>query len=166
MPGTEEASSDWCSSSGNLDVAYRRLPGILSSLGGSADLFRALYPANAAEDTFWLDSATMDRGRFSFMGGQGGPLWRRVTYQLPSLKSCSHQGGPSSGANGVDKGVGLRTGMGHLRSVDAAGRETVLQTGFLDWLQCEYRALCSCAPSNGCPDFPSWSITEPVIVFE
>jgi para-aminobenzoate synthetase len=34
-------------------------------------------------DTFWLDSSCLDgRGRFSFMGGQGGALWRRITYRL------------------------------------------------------------------------------------
>ena len=30
-------------------------------------------------------SAATDRGRFSFMGGPGGPLWRRITYKLPQL---------------------------------------------------------------------------------
>lgn len=34
-------------------------------------------------DTFWLDSSCSDgRGRFSFMGGQGGALWRRITYSI------------------------------------------------------------------------------------
>ena len=37
----------------------------------------------ATDDTFWLDSAAADRGRFSYMGGRGGPLWRRLSYQLP-----------------------------------------------------------------------------------
>lgn len=39
-------------------------------------------------DTFWLDSSCSDgRGRFSFMGGQGGALWRRITYRLANGKS-------------------------------------------------------------------------------
>lgn len=32
--------------------------------------------------TLWHGSATADRGRFSFMGGVGGPLWQNLTYKL------------------------------------------------------------------------------------
>lgn len=66
----------------------------------------------ALEDTFWLDTAAEDRGRFSYMGGRGGALWRRVTYRLPPPSSplppagaaqmdATENGGSSSGAEGA-----------------------------------------------------------------
>ncbi|KAG2448362.1 hypothetical protein HYH02_006944 [Chlamydomonas schloesseri] len=64
-----------------LRLAWARLPGVLEALGGSQGVFERLY--GWAEDTFWLDSAAADRGRFSYMGGRGGPLWRKLTYKLP-----------------------------------------------------------------------------------
>ena len=42
---------------------------------------------HGAPDVWWLDTATSDRGRFSFMGGgpsggHAGPLWSRAVYRL------------------------------------------------------------------------------------
>ena len=42
---------------------------------------------HGAPDVWWLDTATSDRGRFSFMGGgpsggHAGPLWSRALYRL------------------------------------------------------------------------------------
>ncbi|KXZ56786.1 hypothetical protein GPECTOR_1g708 [Gonium pectorale] len=65
-----------------LRLAWRPLRGLLTRLpGGSQGIFELLY--GWAQDTFWLDSAAADRGRFSYMGGRGGPLWRKLTYRLP-----------------------------------------------------------------------------------
>jgi len=46
---------------------------------------------HGAPDVWWLDTATSDRGRFSFMGGgpsggHAGPLWSRALYRLGSKK--------------------------------------------------------------------------------
>ncbi|GIL73095.1 hypothetical protein Vretifemale_3314 [Volvox reticuliferus] len=65
-----------------LRLLWSRLDGLLHRLpGGSQALFELLY--GWANDTFWLDSAAADRGRFSYMGGRGGQLWRKLTYKLP-----------------------------------------------------------------------------------
>ncbi|MCO5550314.1 hypothetical protein L7F22_003798 [Adiantum nelumboides] len=42
-----------------------------------------LQYSGTAKDTFWLDSALQPgEARFSFMGGKGGRLWKRLTYFL------------------------------------------------------------------------------------
>ncbi|PNH04621.1 Para-aminobenzoate synthase [Tetrabaena socialis] len=64
-----------------LRLSWVRLGGMLGRLGGSQAIFELLH--GWALDTFWLDSAATDRGRFSYMGGRGGPLWRKITYKLP-----------------------------------------------------------------------------------
>ncbi|KAG2499934.1 hypothetical protein HYH03_002221 [Edaphochlamys debaryana] len=64
-----------------LRLAWTRLAGVLGGLGGSQGVFERLY--GFQDDTFWLDSAAADRGRFSYMGGRGGPLWRKLSYKLP-----------------------------------------------------------------------------------
>lgn len=53
---------------------------------------------HGAPDVWWLDTATSDRGRFSFMGGgpsggHAGPLWSRAVYRLG--------GGSKSGGGGT-----------------------------------------------------------------
>lgn len=60
-------------------------------------------------------SAATDRGRFSFMGGPGGPLWRRITYRLPPVPGSNPAAGnggeslagwdsPQQSANGTLRG--------------------------------------------------------------
>lgn len=73
----------------SLRLMWTKLPGILSRVqnGQTSGLdeevmFDSLY--RWGPDTFWLDSSAKDRGRFSYMGGRGGRLWRRITYRLPS----------------------------------------------------------------------------------
>ncbi|KAK9835181.1 hypothetical protein WJX81_004045 [Elliptochloris bilobata] len=103
---------------GALALHWRALPGALRMLPlGSETLFAALY--GYQDDSFWLDSAATDRGRFSYMGARGGPLWRRVTYRLPAAGAP----GPSN--------------PGALELVDACGRQQRLRTTFLDWLEGE-----------------------------
>ncbi|GIL42875.1 hypothetical protein Vafri_724 [Volvox africanus] len=41
-------------------------------------------------------SATADRGRFSYMGGRGGQLWRKLTYKLPLPTSTAAAHQPTS----------------------------------------------------------------------
>ena len=97
---------------GPTKLLWMRLPGLLNEIPeGSETLFwRTVVPefaqrrvveesstrdlsrfaaTEATRDTFWLDSATAavspegcHRSRFSFMGGIGGDLWRRVVYTI------------------------------------------------------------------------------------
>ncbi|KAL9165425.1 hypothetical protein ABFS82_06G169900 [Erythranthe guttata] len=69
----------------------------------------------------------MNRARFSFMGGKGGPLWKQVTYKLAE-KSCSDSK--------------LNHG-GNLSIEDAEGSvtSTYLENGFFDLLNQELQSF-------------------------
>ena len=69
--------------------------------------------------TLGLRSAATDRGRFSYMGGRGGTLWRRVVYTLPAA------GAPGTGNPGA------------LVVEDAGGRRASVAGTFLGWLEAE-----------------------------
>ncbi len=111
----------WAPRGGGLAAAHAAAPaGSLGALArGALGLFEARVLGAAAgdtDDTFWLDSASApDRGRFSFMGGRGGPLWRRVRYALPPPGSVP--GAP-----------------GEVTVADAAGGVTTETTLFWPWL--------------------------------
>lgn len=81
-------------------------------------------------------SSAPDRGRFSFMGGRGGPLWRRITYSLPHPDGCAE---PAPGGTAAIE--------------DAQGRAQVheLQGSFWDLLEQE---LASFKSSQGFLDLP------------
>ena len=150
---------------GKTRLMWMRLPGALASTpGGSEALFWRLFGGGdggvdvddprgrtiAAKDTFWLDSATASvagrcpRSRFSFMGGRGGGLWRRLVYALPRPER------ESAGASDGERGGGepaWRTGApppfegGTLVSVCADGtRETFERIRMLDWLDARLAA--------------------------
>ncbi|KAK9822013.1 hypothetical protein WJX74_000597 [Apatococcus lobatus] len=110
-------------SSKPLDVLWIHLPGALASVGSSNDLFWSLYGQHEAHDTFWLDSASRDRGRFSYMGGRGGPMWRRFTYRLPPVP-CTPT--PQASRGGLQPGT--------LEEVDSNGTTAHHTTHFLTWL--------------------------------
>lgn len=65
----------------------------------SRDVFAAMQWSGQAE-TFWLDSSDTERARFSFMGGPGGPLWRKFLFNLPP---AAHS--PGADAGGQRQGV-------------------------------------------------------------
>ncbi|GAX75688.1 hypothetical protein CEUSTIGMA_g3131.t1 [Chlamydomonas eustigma] len=79
-----------------LRLVWRCLPGLLSKVAvnktsGSELLFSRLLKWE--KDTFWLDSSATDRGRFSYMGGKGGSLWKRISYRLHASSSKTPQDG-------------------------------------------------------------------------
>ena len=133
-PGRCMPPRDWEAeqAEGNLSVQYLELPGILGRIpGGVEGLFIGAVLAGGAgeraalEDTFWLDSSATDRAQFSFMGGRGGPLWRRITYKLPSLEQFAAANGSRS------------TLTGTLTTTDAAARQNARRTTFWAWLEAE-----------------------------
>ena len=80
-----------------LELLHRTVP--LAAGVTGAHIMAALGWAGAA-DTFWLDSSEQDRGRFSFLGGPGGPLWRRMTYCLGPPCATSAAGPPLGSRDG------------------------------------------------------------------
>ncbi|XP_037457243.1 probable aminodeoxychorismate synthase, chloroplastic isoform X4 [Triticum dicoccoides] len=72
-----------------LRLRWKRIGNFLSRTSGSEDIFSELFGHQNAEDTFWLDSSSVDqnRARFSFMGGKGGPLWKQMTFHLSNQRA-------------------------------------------------------------------------------
>lgn len=137
---------------GNLRVHYQQLPGLLAAAGGSEALFWHLFgsssgddtPDSAVPDTFWLDSATPDRARFSFMGGRGGSLWRRIEYRLPLLSAAAEPANSSSRDDSSSSG----SNSGTLCQTAADGQRQERRIDFLSWLQdllSTHRCFARCA---------------------
>lgn len=133
-------------SEATLGVVFEEASGVLDSLpGGAQMLFERLFLRSNVEgarsackepDTFWLDSSATDRARFSFMGGRGGPLWRRITYDLPEQPGCP----------------------GVVRTVDASGAVLEEERFFWEWLAAQLqRWQCEIEPrAAACLPFDFW----------
>ncbi|CAM0909683.1 unnamed protein product [Alopecurus aequalis] len=74
-----------------LRLRWKKIDNFLSRTSGSEAIFSVLFGHQNAEDTFWLDSSSVDqnRARFSFMGGKGGPLWKQMTFHLSNQRANS-----------------------------------------------------------------------------
>ncbi|KAK9803493.1 hypothetical protein WJX73_008887 [Symbiochloris irregularis] len=130
------ASVTHVSRSLGLDVRWQRLSPERHGTVASEDIFCTLFAS--CSDAFWLDSSSApDRGRFSFMGGRGGPLWRRITYSLPDPDGRM---GASSGGT-----ASIEDAQGSVESHELHG-------SFWDLLEQEV-ASCQCSPS-ACQDLP------------
>jgi para-aminobenzoate synthetase len=69
-----------------LSVCCKKAGITLSSIqGGTQRIVEELYLDGkhlASSDVFWLDSSSQERSRFSFIGGRGGAMWKRVSYAM------------------------------------------------------------------------------------
>lgn len=119
-----------------LRMYWEKVDGIANEAGGSEGIFCGLFGEGTAKDTFWLDSALQSGGaRFSFMGGRGGQLWKRLTY---SLSGKHGSGGVLRIENDVDM------------------EEMRLEKGFLNYLSSELESCTiSKRDSEGLP-FDFW----------
>ncbi|XP_058113604.1 aminodeoxychorismate synthase, chloroplastic isoform X2 [Magnolia sinica] len=110
-----------------LKLHWKKFDCLASKVGGSGNIFCELFGSHKAEDTFWLDSSSVDqrRARFSFMGGKGGSLWKQITFCLSDQSNVAARGG------------------GYLSTQDAQGsvKSTFLEDGFLDFLNKELRSF-------------------------
>ncbi|KAJ1260707.1 hypothetical protein BS78_10G253000 [Paspalum vaginatum] len=72
-----------------LRLRWKKIDNFLCPAVGSEDIFAVLFGHHSGEDTFWLDSSSVDQGRarFSFMGGKGGPLWKQMTFHLSGQRA-------------------------------------------------------------------------------
>uniref|UniRef100_A0A5B7BJG5 aminodeoxychorismate synthase n=1 Tax=Davidia involucrata TaxID=16924 RepID=A0A5B7BJG5_DAVIN len=111
-----------------LKLEWRKLERSASQVGGARNIFCELFGDHKSENTFWLDSSSIEkkRARFSFMGGKGGSLWKQVTYRLSDKSDRTFKGG------------------GYLSIEDAQGAttSTFLEDGFLDFLNKELQSFC------------------------
>ncbi|WKA01140.1 hypothetical protein VitviT2T_019436 [Vitis vinifera] len=108
-----------------LNLEWRKFNGLAGQVGGSRNIFCELFGGNNAEYTFWLDSASTERGRFSFMGAKGGSLWKQFTFRLSHKSDTASEGG------------------GHLSIEDSQGSitNTFLEGGFLEFLNKELLSI-------------------------
>lgn len=82
-------------------------------------------------------SAATDRGRFSYMGGREGLLWRRITYKLPAA------GAPSA------------SNCGTVCVEDVSGRTSEVATRWWPYLEQLLRDFtCSCEGKDGRDKLP------------
>ncbi|XP_066375509.1 probable aminodeoxychorismate synthase, chloroplastic [Miscanthus floridulus] len=72
-----------------LRLRWKKIENFLCPTVGSEDIFVVLFGHQSGEDTFWLDSSSVDqnRARFSFMGGKGGSLWKQMTFHLSGQRA-------------------------------------------------------------------------------
>ncbi|PON45005.1 Para-aminobenzoate synthase, component I [Trema orientale] len=106
-----------------LKLKWQKFDRLASEVGGARNIFYSFFGHHKAENTFWLDSSSTEKGRarFSFMGGKGGSLWKHVTFRLTDESDTTLKGG------------------GYLTIEDAQGStvEKFLEEGFLDFLKRE-----------------------------
>ncbi|XP_020705098.1 probable aminodeoxychorismate synthase, chloroplastic [Dendrobium catenatum] len=72
-----------------LKLQWKKIDCFASQAGGPENIFCNLFGDKNAENTFWLDSSSTEKGRarFSFMGGKGGSLWKQMTFHLSKHRS-------------------------------------------------------------------------------
>ncbi|XP_048231809.1 aminodeoxychorismate synthase, chloroplastic isoform X2 [Ricinus communis] len=111
----------------HIKLKWRKFDKLAAQVGGARNIFCRLFGANKAENTFWLDSSSVEkkRARFSFMGNKGGSLWQKMTFRLSHQSDMDFKGG------------------GYLSIEDAQGsiRSVYLEKGFLDFLNQELQSF-------------------------
>lgn len=122
--------------SDTLHVIFEILEGMACDIqGGISQMVDSLFvEKGGTENLFWLDSASKERTRFSFVGATGGSLWRRISYTL----------------NGDDNGGILRTFYpeGTSEDVDCAS--------IFDWINQEMAVFSNFDDAFGSLPFEFW----------
>ncbi|KAG2608297.1 probable aminodeoxychorismate synthase, chloroplastic isoform X2 [Panicum virgatum] len=107
-----------------LRLLWKKIDNFLCPAVGSEDIFAVLFGHQSGEDTFWLDSSSVDqnRARFSFMGGKGGSLWKQMTFHLSGQR--------------VNCGGTLTT-----RDAHGSTANNFIKEGFLEFLNKELQSI-------------------------
>ncbi|XP_058182816.1 aminodeoxychorismate synthase, chloroplastic isoform X4 [Rhododendron vialii] len=110
-----------------LKLKWKKLERLASQVGGARNIFCELFGDHKANNTFWLDSSSIEkkRARFSFFGGKSGSLWKQVTFRLSDQSDMTFKGG------------------GNLFIEDAQGSTscTYLEDGFFEFLNKELQSF-------------------------
>ncbi|KAJ7970434.1 Aminodeoxychorismate synthase, chloroplastic [Quillaja saponaria] len=106
-----------------LKLKWRKFDHLAGQVGHARNIFCGLFGHKKADNTFWLDSSSVEKGRarFSFMGGKGGSLWQQLTFRL------SDQSDVISKCEGY---LSIEDSQGSTRSI-------FLEEGFLEFLNKE-----------------------------
>ncbi|XP_054815007.1 aminodeoxychorismate synthase, chloroplastic isoform X2 [Prosopis cineraria] len=110
-----------------LKLKWRKFDHLAGQVGGAKNIFCGLFGHHKAENSFWLDSSSTEKGRarFSFMGGKGGSLWKQLSFRLSDQRNGSLQGGGF---------MSIEDGQGYSRSM-------FLESGFFDFLNKELQSF-------------------------
>ncbi|XP_020885054.1 aminodeoxychorismate synthase, chloroplastic [Arabidopsis lyrata subsp. lyrata] len=110
-----------------LRLKWKKHERLAHKVGGAKNVFMEIFGKNKGNDTFWLDTSSTDkaRGRFSFMGGKGGSLWKQLTFSFS------------------DQSEGISKHAGHLLIEDSQSstEKGFLEEGFLDFLRKELSSI-------------------------
>ncbi|XP_010510567.1 PREDICTED: aminodeoxychorismate synthase, chloroplastic-like [Camelina sativa] len=110
-----------------LRLKWKKHERLAHKVGGARNIFIELFGKNKGNDTFWLDTSSSDkaRGRFSFLGGKGGSLWKQLTFSLSDQSEITSKH------------------AGHLLIEDAQSstEKRFLEKGFLDFLRKELASI-------------------------
>ncbi|CAI9091064.1 OLC1v1025984C1 [Oldenlandia corymbosa var. corymbosa] len=111
-----------------LELRWKRLASLASRAGGSRNIFCKLFGDYKAENTFWLDSSSVEkeRARFSFMGGIGGTLWRKLVFTLSNDSETALNG----------------RGCLIIEDADGSSQSMHLEDGFFQFLNKELQSFC------------------------
>ncbi|KAJ8451110.1 hypothetical protein Cgig2_026919 [Carnegiea gigantea] len=112
-----------------LQLRWKKLYSFANKVGGSRNIFCELFGDLKGEETFWLDSSSIEKGRarFSFMGKKGGSLWKQLSFKLSNERSGGH--------------LSIEDAQGNVRSM-------FLEDGFLDFLNKSDQSVLT-ATDNG-----------------
>ncbi|KAL2902872.1 Aminodeoxychorismate synthase chloroplastic [Bienertia sinuspersici] len=105
-----------------LKLRCQKLDSLANKVGGARNIFSKLFGNCNTEESFWLDSSSIEKGRarFSFMGTKGGSLWKQLTFKL----SDERNGGQLTISNAQGKVTNMH-----------------LENGFLDFLDKELQSF-------------------------
>lgn len=111
-----------------VKLKWKKLSSYARLVGGARNIFSTIFGDQEAENTFWLDSSSVEKGRarFSFMGGKGGNLWKQMSFRLSNQSDAAADG------------------SGYLSIEDAQGStETIFtEDGFFHFLNRELLSIC------------------------
>lgn len=137
-----------------LHMLTEKIENCLESIsGGTEAIIEALFcpSSGGSSDLFWLDSSSTERARFSFFGGRGGSLWRRISYSLCPSGHCT-QGGilcetsilrtEEQHVESIWEWISLQTQVWEIHQVSSVSLPFEFHGGIVGYLGYELKGQC------------------------